>query len=203
MTFGAVGATCFPRNLDGKGRTDLLEDIDPLLRNVTDYQNVFDPWAYLGKDVGDSCQVGTLNVKDTRAYKWCKVVYGYTTQAHWWRGALGEEPLNDQFSRCIYFSHSMQAIIALLQDDKELLADGSTAGGCVAYAGWEKYSGKCPAQSLALAAGVIALIVILPSLLVFVVVGSLPLLWCYKKKDCCCKPYAESKSNSITNIEVA
>ena len=157
--------------------------------------------------MGDSCQVGTLNVKDTRAYKWCKVVYGYTGPKLIGGGvALGEQPLKDQLARCVYFAHAMQSMIAVLQDDKELLADGSTAGGCVAYAGWEKDSGKCPAQSLALAAGVIALIVILPSLLVFVVVGSLCRYFrccCYKKKDCCCKPYAESKSNSITNIEVA
>jgi hypothetical protein len=47
ITFGAVGSMCFPRELFGKGRTDLLDDVDPTVehRFVTDYQNYLDPWV--------------------------------------------------------------------------------------------------------------------------------------------------------------
>ena len=201
VTFGAVGAACFPRNLDGKGRTDLLDDVDPYhhYENMTDYQNVFDPWgAALGKDIGDSCQIGTIDVEKTRAYKYCKEISGYTGPKLVAGGmALGEQPLGDQFARCRYFAHALQGIMAVLQDDEELLADGSTAGGCVTFEDWGEEDERCPVQSSGLAAAIIALIVILASLFMFIVCGTIcrcGKCCCYKEKDCCRKPYKSAKT---------
>merc|ERR1711920_1052856 len=85
MTFAAVGAACFPRDLDGPGRTDLLEDVDPFkfYTDVTDFEHYLDPWGgALGPDIGTTCKFGKPKnsvdeMKKTPAYKYCKKIQGY------------------------------------------------------------------------------------------------------------------------------
>ena len=80
VTSGAVGAACFPRDLRGFGRADLLGDVDPtkFYEDVTDYEHYLDPWgASLGQDIGTTCKYGKIGLLQSRAYKYCSKIWGY------------------------------------------------------------------------------------------------------------------------------
>ncbi len=187
VTFAAVGPACFPRNLDQTGRTNLLDDVDPtkFYADVTDYANFADPWGTgLGQDVGTFCMLGTVNITRTRPYKYCSKIAGYSGPHLMASMIKGDEPIKTDFAMCRYFAHGLPGIITALQDDNELRADGTTAGGCEDYAGWALgEEGKCPKQDLGLAAAIIAVIV-LGSVFVAIVV---PAVACRCLRCCCFK----------------
>ena len=107
ITFGAVGAACFPRDLDGPGRTDLLDDVDPTkpYSDVYDYSHILDPWGTaFGSDIGEACYFGTHKIKSTAAYRWCEKIYGYSGSTLVYAEGLAATPwslqLKDDFFGC-------------------------------------------------------------------------------------------------------
>ena len=141
VSFAAVGPACFSRNLDGRGRTDMLDDVDPtkFYDDVTDYQHFFDPWgSSLGPDVGTTCHFGKPNndveeLKKTRAYKYCQKIQGTKGPILFEALATGVQPLKNDFATCRFFTHTQISIINYLGNDNDLLLDGTTAGGCTKY----------------------------------------------------------------------
>jgi hypothetical protein len=195
VTFGAVGPACFPRKLDGPGRTDLLDDLDPTMfyEDVTDYQHFLDPWgSALGQDVGTSCNVGKANnsvevFKKTNAYKYCKEVIGYTGP----KLIVGiyvnkKQPLKDYFSMCKFLTHTQVAIMMSLGDDM-LNEDGTTAF-CKKY---EPDKLVCPAQSEFIA-GMLVATFILIMVLVFLIVL---LICCLLSRFMKCLCFSSSRCN--------
>ena len=205
VTFAATGPACFSRNLDGPGRTELLNDVDPTLfyKDVTDYEHFFDPWGTgIGPDVGTSCSFGrpkmpgfgvgdvTKNelreMKKTRAYKYCSKIVGISAPRLMEALALNKQPLKNEFAACRFFTHTQISIMTYLSNDDDLLEDGTTNGGCVKY---NPDSMVCPTQSMFIAGlgiGIFVLVMVLVMCLL-----CLPFVLWYKGR--CCFSYRKAE----------
>jgi len=199
VTFAAVGAACFPRHLDGKGRTNLEDDVDSskFYEDVTDFQHFFDPWgSSLGPDIGTSCSLGKPNdsvqeMEKTTAYKYCKVIMGYSAPRIFYALALKKQPLYDQFAACRFFTHGQVSIMSALADDTVLKEDGSTAF-CIKY---DPDTMVCPKQSQFIA-GMLALTFFIIIAAVFLFIMLIICLFC-KFLKCMCFKKEEAKQKDI------
>ena len=154
ITFGSAGAACFPRDLLGFGRTNYLDDVDPTkyYENVTNYNNLFDPYGgVLGENIVDTCFLGKYDIdndiQSSFQYKYCKEVAGYSIVRMIGDENLGIEPLRTEFGLCRYLSHGNYWMMKELARDEELNSDGTTYGECFQYEGAELESGQCPVES--------------------------------------------------------
>ena len=142
VTFAAVGAQCFPRELydGGSGRTNFLDDVDPTkaYENVTDYAHALDPYgSNLGPDIGTTCYVGNSDIATSAARKYCGRVYGYSGPRIYYdsnfpgANALDNSgSVKDDFRICKYFTHSLMAVQAELYNTNKLFGNGTTDGLC-------------------------------------------------------------------------
>ena len=195
VTFGAVGPACFSRKLDGPGRTNMLDDVDPTVfyEDMTDYQHFLDPWgSALGQDVGTSCHLGKSNnsvelFKKTNAYKYCKEIIGYSGA----KLIVGiyvdkKEPMKDYFSMCKFLTHTQVAIMMSLGDD--ILNEDGTTAFCSKY---EPNNLTCPTQSEFIAGLLVGTFVLVMLLVCLVIVCISCLL--SKKLKCLC--FSSSRCN--------
>ena len=175
ITFAAIGAACYPRGLTGIFMKDLLADVDPTryYEDVTDYQNVLDIYgASYGQDIGRSCNIGGYDIatdkENSKQYKYCKEVYGYSARRLAFDEYIGIEPLKTKSSLCRWMGHQLVEIMRELANDNELKEDGDTYLGCTQYEGAAIDSDKCPTVPNHLLNTGLTLVAIVP--IVFIIV---------------------------------
>ena len=151
VTFGAIGAACYPRDLGGIFRTNYLEDMDPTIMydNVTNYMLYLDPYGGgLGESIGKTCYLGKYDIDNGQSMqeKYCGEVMGYAYARLLGDEQLGLEPIRTLGKTCRFSTHSFPFIMNELDKDIELNADATTLGGCFEYPGSPLDSGECPAD---------------------------------------------------------
>ena len=201
ITFGGVGAACFPRDLRGFGRSNLLNDMNPTIfyEDVTDYEHYLDPWgASLGQDIGTTCKYGKIGLLQSRAYKYCSAIWGYPAAVLVAETEIGqtfilEGKVQDDFRLCRHFAHGLTSIVRNLMSNDELYEDGTTSGGCTNYEGWPLGDTRCPVTDdsvyyfiLAASLGGVA-----GFILILCLICRCFRCCCFKKRGCCCRPYVE------------
>jgi len=174
VTFAAVGAACFPRDLSGWDMTDYLDDVDPTkyYENVTDYQLFFDFYgAAVGQDIGKSCNLGGYdlqsgNLMNSRQYRYCKDSFGWSSARLIGDEQLMLEPVRTRSKLCRYVTHGIVWIMEELAKDEELNDDGSTYAGCDSYKGEALDGGMCPAEDTGIVSFILTVLSFLPAAIV-------------------------------------
>ena len=210
ITFGGVGAACFPRDLRGPGRTNLLNDVDPtkFYEDVIDYEHYLDPWgASLGQDIGTTCKYGKIGLLQSRAYKYCSAIWGYPAAVLVAETEIGktlilEGKVQDNFRLCRHFAHGLTSIVRNLMSDDELNEDGTTSGGCTNYEGWPLGDTRCPVTDDSVFYWILAVAISVPVgfILILCLICRCCRCCCFKKKGCCCRPYEKTDQNDQLKV---
>jgi len=169
ITFAAVGAACFPRDLHRPGMTNLLDDVDPTkyYENVYDYSHYLDPVAStLGPNIGQTCFVGKQGgesiANTTLAHKYCRNVYGHTGSVLFYALNFNGEPLKTEFTSCKYITHSHVGLMHALNYNTDLFQNGSVLGGCTPYIPRRTYCPKPSYFMYGMSAGLFWTVTIVP-----------------------------------------
>lgn len=137
ITFSGIGTSCLARGSGevGLGLTwhgDLTADVDPFIHHpqITDYTHVLDPLGFMDYDAGTQCILGTSDIADSGARRWCEGVIGYAPSTFFTAGALGRDDIDLSLKQCAYNVHNREAVFQMLNNDNYLFEDGTTDGGC-------------------------------------------------------------------------
>jgi hypothetical protein len=126
--------------------------VDPDIEHpqITDYVHVFDPWGNaLGEDVGGrQCTYGSTDLLDSRAYKYCERVFGYSgptlivADGGVFIPGGAESTASIDFTKCRLFTHIIETMVVDLEREGVIKLNGDTDIGCLDQ--FERNHPACP-----------------------------------------------------------